>query len=453
MRPAETIPRLNFLKKAAAAAAAVSAPRLFARGKEKVLVIGAGMAGLSAAQKLKSSGYSVVVLEARARTGGRIWTDRSLGVPVDLGAAWIHGIESNPVHSLARKAGAQMFRTDFESVSIFENASAVSRGDFRRIEQAHELLLAKLMRKKRSASGRESMAEAVNPLLAELPAGLVRRGVRWQIAADMEIEYAADLADISLKYYDEDEAFDGDDVLFPNGYSAITDFLAAGLDVRTNHMVTKIETTGDLARVFTNRGRFEADRVVVTLPLGVLKTGQVQFNPPLPAAKRSAIGRLGMGTMNKIVMVFSEAFWPEVHRLGGLKDDSARLVEFWNLKPLSRQPVLACLSRGSFARSLDAGSTQAAVSFAAAELRAMFGSKVKEPVRAVHTGWSKDPFARGSYSSVAPGASMEDYNTLAQSVEDTLYFAGEATNSKHPATVHGAYISGQRAAAEIIEDA
>jgi len=446
-------PRKTFLKKTGAALAAAAATRLFAKGKEEVVIIGAGMAGLSAARKLTSSGFQVIVLEGRNRTGGRIWTDRSLGMPIDLGAAWIHGIQSNPVHALAKKIGAQMFRTDFESVSIFENAQTVRAGDLRRIEQAHESLLSKVMRKKRTASGRESMADAVNPLLANVPAGLLRRGVRWQIAADMEIEYAEDLANISLKYYDEDEAFDGDDVLFVNGYSALSDSLSAGLDVRLNHTVTKVDYTGDMARVFTNRGTFEADRVIVTLPLGVLKAGQVAFNPPLPAGKKQAIGRLGMGTMNKIAMVFPEAFWPNVHRLGGLKDDSERLVEFWNLRPLLGLPVLVCLSRGNFARSLDAGSTQAAMAFAMAELRAMFGSKVKEPVRAVHTGWSKDPFARGSYSSVAPGASIEDYDTLARSVEDTIFFAGEATNSKHPATVHGAFISGQRAAAEILADA
>lgn len=445
--------REDFLKAAGTAMLAACGPLHAAKG-EKIVVVGAGIAGLSAGQKLKAQGYSVVVLEGRPRTGGRIWTDRSLGLPLDLGAAWIHGINGNPVHGMARKLNMQMFRTDFDSVQVFESGKAVARPDLQKMIRLQEALLSKITRRKRTATGSESLADVVLPLIAEAPAGRMRRGMRWLTAADMEIEYAADLGQISLKYYDEDEAFPGDDVLFPLGYSALTDWMASGLDVRTNHTVSKIDYSGQMARVTTNRGTFEADRVVVTLPLGVLKTGQVAFHPPLPAARKNAIGRLGMGTMNKIAMVFADCFWPrEIHRLGCLKDDSERLVEFWNLMPLSGKPVLVCLSRGNFARSLDRETPAAAAAFALTELKSMFGSSVKEPAAFVRTSWSTDPFSRGSYSSVAPGASISDYETLASPIEDTLFFAGEAASADHPSTVHGAYLSGQRAAAEIIADA
>lgn len=419
----------------------------------RVVVIGAGIAGLAAARRLKEQGYSVIVVEGRDRIGGRIWTDKSAGVPIDLGAAWIHGISGNPIYKLSRKNRLPLFKTDFDAQELYESGRPLTKAQWDRIEKEYEKLTDELDARKRGAGKNASLADALRPLLARVPAGVVRRGVRYNVASDMEIEYASDLDELSLKYFDEDEAFPGDDMLFSRGFAGLTDALAAGLDVRTGQRVNKIEYSARGVKIHTSRGGLDCDWAVVTLPLGVLKKEAVTFAPALPADKHGAIARLGMGTMNKVALVFPRSFWPaQAHRFGRLKDDERSIMEFWNLEPVVGRPALAALSAGDFARSLDRGSVAAAVARAMGELKAMFGNGIPAPVAFTRTAWSSDPFAYGSYAHVAPGASLDDFEIMARPVADRLFFAGEHTHEKYPATVHGAYLSGIRAAREVDAD-
>lgn len=432
------------------AAAAFAASTVQAGNREDIVVIGAGMAGIAAARRL-SARANVTVLEARDRVGGRIWTDRSAGFAADMGAAWIHGINGNPVYRNAKAAGMRMFTSDFESVALFDNGSILKKDEAARIGAQTEKLMQEIRRAKKTSKPGDSVESVLAPFLAALPR-TVRRGVSFEAASDIIIEYAQDAGALSLTYFDEDDSFRGDDVLFPDGFAALPLSHARGLNIKTGHVVSRVDISGDRARITTNRGVLQADRVVITLPLGVLQSGQVAFSPALPAQKRAAIGRLSMGAMNKVLLVFPKSFWPGAHKLGALKDEPSQCAEFWNLEPVTKKPALVCLTGGKNARALDSMALAEAANFAMSELKSMFGSRIPAFEKALRTSWSTDPFARGAYSSVPPGSSMNDYDILAQSVEDTLYFAGEATNSAHPATVHGAWISGERAADEIIAD-
>ncbi len=133
---------------------------------------------------------------------------------------------------------------------------------------------------------------------------------------------------------------------FPTGYGSILDGLAEGLDIRLKTPVCQIDYGAAVVKVQTSDGDFEADAVVVTVPLGVLKTGAIRFQPELPRAKRAAIERLGMGLLNKLVVRFDKAFWPAKDALAFLDDRPDQWPHHFNLQRLSGQPVLVAFKGG-----------------------------------------------------------------------------------------------------------
>ncbi|MEM7257079.1 MAG: FAD-dependent oxidoreductase, partial [Pseudomonadota bacterium] len=125
----------------------------------------------------------------------------------------------------------------------------------------------------------------------------------------IEQEYAVDASDLSATHYDEGYAYGGPDVIFPQGYGQLAEFLADGLDVRLNERVTQIVQIDDGVQISTSSGMIDAARVIVSVPIGVLKHGDISFDPPLPAAKQAAIDAIGSAVMNKVYLRFEEPFW------------------------------------------------------------------------------------------------------------------------------------------------
>ncbi len=425
-------------------------PAPSASRKRRVAILGAGAAGLAAASRLKDS-CDVVVLEARDRIGGRVWTNTSLAVPIDLGAAWIHGADRNPITALARRARLRTVETDYDDVWIYDHdgrrlspdvAQALARTAGEAMEAVEEL---------GDQIDRDvSMAEALRRVTdTETFDARERRALAWR-QATIEAESAADFAEQSLGHADHDEGFEGEDLLFPAGYVKVLEGLARGIDVQLGRRVTRIRHGADGVRLDTDAGEVEADYAVVTLPLGVLKSGAVTFLPDLPAPKKLAIRRLGMGTLDKIAMRFPRRFWPaEPEFLGYMSEGANVIPTYLNFHAISEQPILVAFSAGSAARALEGGTDEAVVGRAMEGLRRMFGRAAADPERAVVTRWSQDPLAAGSYSFIPVGGSPRDHDVLAEPVGERLLFAGEATNRDYPATVHGAYLSGLREAERI----
>jgi monoamine oxidase len=131
------------------------------------------------------------------------------------------------------------------------------------------------------------------------------------VSAEFEQEYAGSASRLSAHWFDDVDEFEGGDVLFAEGFRTIVDHLSAGLRIERNQVVREVHWRRGAVRVVTDAGEFGADQIVITLPLGVLQAGDVRFVPELPAAKREAIARLGMGTLDKCYLKFSEAFWDE----------------------------------------------------------------------------------------------------------------------------------------------
>lgn len=301
------------------------------------------------------------------------------------------------------------------------------------------------------------------------------RLMNWHFA-NLEYANAANVDRLSLRGWDQDTGheFSGAHSQVKGGYQQVPRGLLrfpTTLDVRTNKAVKSIRYGGagnkSKATITCDDGEsFDADRVVFTAPLGVLKEQNIQFEPPLPQWKRDAIRRMGFGLLNKLVLVFEKPFWDvdrdmfgllRQHRQGNgfdqahYKEGRGQFYFFWNTIKTSGLPVLISLMAGESAFEAERTPDNVLVEECIRSLRSCFGeANVPQPLETVVTRWGSDRFARGTYSFVAKEARPADYDLLSEPISN-LHFAGEATCRYYPATVHGAYLSGLRVANEIFE--
>jgi monoamine oxidase len=431
-----------------------SMPTSAPRQQAEVIVIGAGAAGLGAARTLQAEDYDVIVLEARDRIGGRVWTSRVWpDTPLDLGASWIHGVRGNPLAELAKEFKVKTVPTDYDNIVTYQpTGQALTEPERNKVDRRLANILKETAAIAEEVEPDNSLGWAIAQARAKLNlSAREERELDYAINSTIEHEFAADVADLSLYYWDEGETFGGGDVIFPGGYGQILQGLAQDLDIRLGHTVSKIEYSDAGVRVTTAQGLFEAEYAVITLPLGVLQQGRVTFSPVLPGDKLAAIGRLRMGLLNKLYLRFPDVFWAEEnHLLGYISQQRGQWAEWLNLYPLLDQPILLAFNAGSYGRRLEKLSDAAQVEAALEVLKTIYGPKIPQPEAWLISRWVNDPLAGGSYSYLPPGATPADRETLAQAVAERLFFAGEATSVAYPATVHGAYLSGLAVAEEIM---
>lgn len=420
--------------------------------QESILVVGAGMAGLAAARTLHDLGYQVTLLEARDRIGGRVWTSHVWSdIPVDLGASWIHGVNNNPLTKLADQIGVIRAETDYDNAILYGTDGRVVGHDAE-LDITH--LFNQLIREVyRNAAPGKTIVEVLEstPLWREL-SSQQRRSIMHLINTTIEHELAGSINEISAVSADDAEAFSGEDVLFPDGYSAITHYLAKDLDIKLEQVVEKISYNNEDVIVKTHQTEFLADRIIVTLPIGVLKHNTVQFEPPLPADKQEAIAVMGAGVLDKLFLKFPYVFWDKDQEiLNWISDEHGRWNEWLNLSPYINKPVLLGFNAADYARKIEMWSDQEIVADAMDVLKSIYGNDIPEPESWQVSRWATDPFARCSYSFNGVGANIDSRITLAQTIKNRLFFAGEATSEDYPATVHGAYLSGIKAALAITD--
>lgn len=420
-----------------------------------VLVIGAGMAGLAAARHLQDAGLRVAILEARDAIGGRIRTNHDLGIPLDLGASWIHRSKGNPIHDLAKQYKVKTVATDYDSfVGYDAEGQRIADDEMEDIYEIYETLMEKLDTDRDALDDDTSLKAGINGLLSKQKlSDKQRKFIESIVISEIEHDYAANASDMSLWYWDQDKEFGGDDLIFPNGYSELTTHLAEGLDIRLKQSVTNIDYANNSVTITTTAGtNYSSSYAVVTVPLGVLKQGNISFAPPLPKKKQKAIQKLGMGNFHKTYLRFPHVFWDEdSHFIAYMGEVSGQWVSWMNLYPFTDEPILLAFNTGEFAHRLDIMPDEQVIAQATAVLKTMYGADIPDPTSWLLTDWGQDPFAYGSYSYLPIGTKGKDYDRLAKPVDDCLFFAGEATSRAYPATVHGAYLSGIREAKRILK--
>ncbi|WP_374008450.1 flavin monoamine oxidase family protein [Leifsonia sp. LS-T14] len=427
-----------------------------------VVVVGAGVAGLAAAEMLGSAGWSVCVLEARDRIGGRVWTDRRYGTALDLGASWIHGIHDNPVWDAVQRHG--IVTREFTVGSYQPGGRPIAyfspEGARLTTEEVDDFVA-----DVSTASGRLERviadlgtgipyATAVDRALAALSWPREReQRVREFLGHRAEEQYGVPAEDLDAHGLDDD-AIAGDEVVFPDGYDQFTRALAGGLDIRLGRAVSRISWSDRGAEVTTSDSVVSASHVVVTAPVGVLKSGEIVFDPPLPDPVASAIGRLEMNRFEKVVLRFPRRFWPggvyAVRRQG----QAAHWWHSWyDITGPDGTPTLLTFAAAECAEQTALWSEDQVVASVMAALRQLFGVAVPDPSGSVVTRWQLDPYSRGSYAYLPVGARRRDHEDLAQPVGGgVLHIAGEATWMDDPATVTAAFESGRRAASRILSD-
>jgi monoamine oxidase len=414
------------------------------------LVIGGGIAGLSAARHLAEAGLRVTLLEARDRLGGRIYTHSTAEFPVELGAEFVHG-RPQEILSLAAEGATPIVPV---------------QGKFRRKINGEWAKADNLM-------------EKVDQLLAKLPAEepdesfqyyLDRSGedddVKQQALRYVEGFHAADPSLISARSLRRDseaeEAIKGDhQYRIASGYESLVRTVAERIDRKRCDIVMNTpvnEIVWRQGQVIARAGLTEylASRAVVTLPLGVLKAGSVAFSPALPE-KQNAMSFLEMGPVIRVSLCFQEKFWkrdPKMADLSFLFTDDPQFPTWWTTNPLP-YPILTGWAAGPNAKA-HSGRGKDEIVRSAVQSLARIMNVAEIDLQRQMTGsfthdWQADPFSYGAYSYTAVGG-MDAAQALAEPVANALYFAGEATNGDgYTGTVHGAIATGLRAAKELLQ--
>ncbi|WP_186323920.1 flavin monoamine oxidase family protein [Bacillus thuringiensis] len=419
-----------------------------------IIIIGSGIAGLAAANTLRAKGYSTLILEARDRIGGRVWTDRSLDhTALDLGASWIHGIKDNPLTKLTQKYSISTVPFDYDALQIYDaTGKPLTEKEQSKISALLEKIINKVKEKREQVDADFSLQKAINQVITKM--ALTEQDMiqlNYAINTEIEHEYSEDASRLSFLHWDDGGGFGGGDVLIPDGYDQIIKNISQKLIIKTKQIVQKVGYNKHQVTIKTNQGVFYANRALITLPLGVLKKGTVSFSPALPKSKQDAIKRLGMGVLNKVYLRFPSMFWDEEDDLlGYISKKKGEWAEFLNMAKFLKKPVLLGFNAGENGRAIERLTDRQIIESAMQVLRRMYGQDIPEPVGWLITRWNSDPFTFGSYSYIAVNSSLKDREVLAKPVGSRLFFAGEATSSEHAATVHGAYLSGVKAAEQMM---
>ena len=438
--------------------------------KPNVVVIGAGVAGLAAARRLVAAGCDVTIVEARERIGGRVWTlhEPGLGVPIELGAEFVHG-GAPAVYAMARDAGLAVIDVAGEPWTGERETHGSGQDFLARVGRA----LGKLDAQRRPD---RSFATALGAMRSVSAADrrAAEQFVRGFEAADPSLISERWLAGASAGMGTGKLTDDGRSGRVLGGYDGIVNALAAPLRSRIllGRVATRVHWKNGEAVVHTvspeadASAQIPARAVIVAVPLGVLAASpdapaHIQFDPPL-RSKMRALHRLHMGAAIRVALVLDEPVWLSAaftKRRGGhdfrrlsfmFGQTGAEFPVWWTQYPL-HAPLLVGWCGGPAARTLSSRPREALVEAALRSIAVGFRMtkrSMQRHVRAAHVhDWNNDPYTLGAYSYPGVGG-VGAGAVLARPHERTLFFAGEHTDDKgRNGTVDGAIDSGERAAA------
>lgn len=422
-----------------------------------VIVIGAGAAGLAAARHVAQAGLQAVIVEARDRTGGRVWSEPigTAGERAELGAEFIHG-DAEETAALLREAGVASLATGGDAWTC------AAPGKLEREDENQFIEAARIFEDARALA----IDETVDRYLQRFQYDAAHREYARAARAFAEGFDAADPA-IASAHAIADEWHSGVDFASSRpvgGYHAAFEHLRqacerAGVRMQLSSPVERVAWGVDGVTVtVTNNATLRGKAAIVTVPAGVLRAaGAIAFTPPLPPEKRAALNYIAMGSVARAVLHFRTPFWERI-RDGRYRDtgffrcQGQAFAAYWTKFP-QRGNTIVAWAGGPKAKTILAKSSSDIVQ----EAVRGFGDLLGEPQLAAREfgegmlhDWDADPYARGAYSYITVGG-VTARASLAEPLEDTLFFAGEATSTDgQGGTVNGALHTGERAAREAV---
>lgn len=417
-------------------------------------MIGAGMAGLSAARKLVEAGCHVLVVEARDRVGGRIRTLREQGEVLELGAEFIHGRPSE-LWELIDEARLETYALDGKD---FCHRS----GKLKKCDELGETF--------KFLGGLEKWMGVDLAFANYPPLGKLSADKREEVINYVESFNAADHRQIgvhALAVQQRAERETGGEQVFrlPDGYDRVPEFLAekvreAGGRIELSRPVEKIEWERGHVAVFVRDGgelaQYSAEQAVITLPLGVLQQLGVIFQPvpdPLIAANQ-----LAMGPARRFTLLFRERWWEtdeavKLPKMSFLFAHDAMPPVWWTAHPWETRTLTGWIG-GPRSAAFEQCTREQIGDIACLQLSELFSLPLSylrgQLVCCATHDWQTDPWSCGAYSYI-PAGGLEAVLRMATPVRETLFFAGEHTDTTgHWGTVHAAMRSGERAAKQVM---
>ena len=401
----------------------------------KVIIIGAGAAGMYAGYVLKSKGIDFSILEASSKLGGRLKKIESFAdFPIDLGAEWLHG-NNSILSDLATQSVAGPWNDDSKTKYWFSNQ-----------------LITKLPRNIAKEIESGSPADiSIKAYAEQLGFGAEYNQILENLAGDVGTSASRLSASEVIRESDKWICGGANYKFKSTFYDFINDNIAAKVkdNIEFNTVVSKIDYSSDKVILYDKSGKsFKADKVIISVPITILKDGDIKFTPSLPNEKTEAFGKIGMDFGMKVYMKFSSKFYDD--NISGGSLCAAYADEAY--KRSSKNAILLGFVMGEQAEYLsNLGNDTAIINALLGELDSMYnGQATAKFVDAVVQDWGKEPYIRGaySYSSIGIGNAR---NIAAQSVDSKLFFAGEALNTNgHFQTVHGAVETGYREVVNIL---
>lgn len=333
---------------------------------EDIAVVGAGIAGLAAARELTDAGYSVTVIEGRERIGGRIATDSRFGVPVELGAGWIHGDRGNPLIELAERANVRLVETDGDDIVVYDSdGDPIESVEIEEVVERFDDL---------DPADQRSLAAILDDELGDADPR-TRTLAQYVLTSLVEHDESASIDDLRPASVELGEVFAGPDIVVADGYSRMLDPLLDGIRIDVGQVVTAVAHDADGVTIALADGPSRrSNRVLVTAPLGVLKAGDISFEPPLPADKQAAIDRLGVGVLDRVVLRFDARFWDDRTIIGFVGNEPSLFVEWYDLTDLTGAPIIVGFNAGDVADALATRSDQQIIEAALRSLTTIYGS-------------------------------------------------------------------------------
>lgn len=442
--------------------------------QKRIVIVGAGVAGLAAARLLKNFEYEVIVLEARDTIGGRIRDFDMLGLCISKSAQVINGCTNNPLTLICHQAGIRLIVLNDTCTLIDETGHIVNSQSTANMELHFNALLDNIdMWRKQKLRKDICILEKLNEMhqefieesqmsFTEEEESLLSFNMRL-----MESVSGTSLQNMSVLNFDHNEKFGqfvGAWSMAPNGFLHILNHLAKDIDVRLNTSVSSIDYANNGAKITTFGGtELHCDYVIITVPLVSLKKEIIKFNPPLSSSKLAAIQKMGVGQMEKLILKFENRFWMKRFRgwdsfgcVSKSHKDNLFLI-FHDLTariPLKEKPfgILITTLCGDSLKKIKSLSDREIVTKCVDQLRKYFPEEnIADPVDYVMTHWSDDVNSGMCFSYLPIDSNASIIRDIAEPILNKIYFAGEATNEEHPQTVAGAYLSGIRDAGSIIK--